>query len=153
MVTKANNFKRSIKTFRLALIILITLTSAGLSQVNNPEEYDLPENEVVNYLYGMKSDNPGLKASSIYFVGKYKIIEACENLIEEINNSDDEESNLLVAWSLYRIGDECCLKELEKIAKNHTSEKLKTFCSNLYQLKKIELAFLNEHSNRKDKNE
>ena len=101
-------------------------------------EYNLQQISIDNYLAGVQSDNNGLKASCIYFIGKYRILEANSQLMEEIANTENEDLKILIAWSLYRIGDDSCIKKLEQIAFSDESANLKSFCSNLYGIKVLE---------------
>ena len=88
-------------------------------------EYNLQQISIDNYLAGVQSDNNGLKASCIYFIGKYRILEANSQLMEEIANTENEDLKILIAWSLYRIGDDTSIKKLEQIAFSGESPNLK----------------------------
>ena len=140
MDSNTNYSKRINNIFRLTLIICFSSTILLFSQVKSDTEYDLPQIAITNYLLGAQSDNDGLKVSCIYFIGKYKVLEANAQLIEEINSTNDIDLKILIAWSLYRIGEESGINELEQIAINSESEDLKIFCSNLHGIKMLENA-------------
>lgn len=140
------NKGRSRGLFYYSLLLLFTLTATVFSQQNFTEKIVIPENEKANYINGITSGNPGLKSSCIYFAGRYRLSGAGEMLVEELKKSDEEKLSLLIAWSLYRIGNEWCMDELKKIAEKHSSDKLRKFCYNLNQLNKYELAL--ESSNQ-----
>jgi len=143
MESNNNYSKRIINIFRLTLIICFSSTILLFSQVKSDTEYDLPQIAIVNYLSGAQTDNAGLKASCIYFLGKYRVLEANSQLIDEIHNTKDENIRILIAWSIYRIGEESGINELEKIALNCESDNLKVFCSNLHGIKMLENALSN----------
>lgn len=125
------------KVFYILLTILFAAASVTFSQnINNNTV--IPESEKANYINGITSNNPGLKSSCIYFAGRYRLNEAGELLVKELKKSGEEDLSLLIAWSIYRIGEENCLEELNEIANNHNSKRLKTFCSHLNQQKKFE---------------
>jgi hypothetical protein len=129
------------KNFLFSLVILFSaLTSACFSQ-KLTYYTDIPEDAKENYITGITSDHPGLKSSCIYFAGRYMLKEAGELLVEELKKCREEDLSLLIAWSIYKIGEKNCLDELEKIAENHTSKRLKTFCAHLNQQKRFELEF------------
>jgi hypothetical protein len=127
--------------FYYSLIILFVFVSTGFSQNNITEDIVIDKNEKSNYIDGITSVNPGLKASCIYFAGRYRLNEAGSLLIEQLKRSNEEKLSLLIAWSIYRIGENDYLEELNFIAANHTSKRLKTFCAHLNQQKKFELTF------------
>lgn len=136
-IEKENRMKSLIYS---SLFILFALFSTGFSQQNFKESKVICENEKSNYINGITSDNPGLKASCIYFVGRYRLADAGDMLVEELKKSGQEDLSLLIAWSIYRIGDENCIEELKRIGENHNSKRLKIFCAHLNQQKKFELA-------------
>ena len=125
-----------------SLMLLLILSSTGFSQEFN-DNIDIPDYAKMNFLNGISSDNPGLKASSIYYAGRYELSGASAMLVEELKKSKEEKLSLLIAWSIYRIGDECCMDQLKKYAGNNSSKRLKEFCAHLEQQKKFELAFEN----------
>jgi len=143
MVTSTYKHRRVLNVLRLALILQLTISILAFSQTSTDDNIELPKEAVANLLLGIESDNYGLKTSSIYFAGKYKVIEAAQNLIKEINNSNDDDLTLMIAWSLFRIGDDLSCKELAKIANNHPSADLRTFCSKLHDMRQFELAIAN----------
>lgn len=142
MVTSTYKHRRVLNVLRLALILQLTISLLAFSQTSTDDKIELPKEAVANLLLGIQSDNYGLKTSSIYFAGKYKVIEAAQKLIKEINNSNDDDLSLMVAWSLFRIGDDSCCKELSKISNNHPSADLRAFCSKLHDMKQFELAIV-----------
>lgn len=112
-------------------------------QTNSDQRVELPDIAILNLLNGIQSDNYGVKMSSIYLAGKYKITEVSKNLIEEIKNSNDDELGQMLAWSLYQIGDDSYCEELQEFVKNHPSEKIRDFCANLHKIKQYETAVAN----------
>jgi hypothetical protein len=58
------------KNLLLTLVIALTLNAAVLNAQNNVV---LKKNHIENLNMGIKSDNPGLKKSAIYWAGKYEV--------------------------------------------------------------------------------
>lgn len=143
MDSKSNYSAQIGNIFRLTALILFSSTILLFSQAKSDTEYDLPQIAINNYIAGAQSDNDGLKASCIYFLGKYRVLEANSQLISEIRKTDNDNMKVLIAWSLYRIGDESCISELEQIAVNSESADLKAFASNLHGIKMLENALSN----------
>ena len=94
----------------------------------------------MNYIAGIQSDNIGLKKSSIYFAGKYLLKDASPCLIEEFKEADDESIAVIIAWAVYKIGDQHCVEKLNGLARNSRSEFVKNLCRNLCELKAYENA-------------
>ena len=112
-------------------------------QTNSDQRVELPDYAIVNILNGIQSDNYGVKMSSIYLAGKYKIVDVSQELVEEIKRSEDDELSQMLVWSLYEIGNDSCWKELQAIVKNHPSDQLRDFCANLYKIKEYEPVITN----------
>jgi hypothetical protein len=141
------NLYRITGIFRLTIILLFTSTIILFAQDKSDHaygrqdtEYDLPQIAIKNYLLGAQSDNEGLKVSCIFFLGKYRVLEANSQLIEEIGNTEDLNLKVLIAWSIYMIGEESGLDKLEELALSNESLDLKSFCSNLHGIKTLENA-------------
>jgi hypothetical protein len=141
------NSNRIFKIFRHSFIFLLFSSFILFAQGKSDHAYgrqdtgyDLPRIAIDNYLTGAQSDNDGLKASCIYFIGKYRVLEANSQLIKEIGNTEDEDLKILIAWSIYRIGDGAGLAKLDQLAANSESQNLKSFCSNLHGIKMLENA-------------
>ena len=142
MATTNNASRKGLKVLLLTVLLLFAMSSFLNSQTVSDQEIELPEYAIKSILQGIKSENEGVKRSCIYFAGKYKIKEASEYLVEELPSLDDGELCSMLAWSLYQIGNESYCNELQEIVKNHDSEELKNFCSNLRKIKEYETAIL-----------
>jgi hypothetical protein len=140
MEAAMKNYHRMKKLVYCSVLILLIITSTGFSQDFNENEV-ITQKERANYLAGIESENPGLKSSSIYFAGRYRLNEAGEMLVDELKKCQEEDLSLLIAWSIYKIGEQNCLEELNKIAANQSSKRLKKFCEHLKQQKKFEFTF------------
>ena len=54
---------------------------------------------------GINSGNQGLRMSSAYFLGEFKCDEAVIPLMKILKSDDNEESRIMSALSLLKIGD------------------------------------------------
>ena len=140
MATTNNVSRKGSTVLLLAVLVLFAMSSILNSQTHIIEEIELSDCAIKSILHGIKSENEGVKRGCIYFAGKYKIKEASESLVEELPSLEDGELCSMLVWSLYQIGNESCCKELQNIVKNHDSEELKNFCSNLSKIKEYGLA-------------
>ena len=115
----------------------MVLTSLQLHSEND-QPIELSEVNISNIQSGIQSDNFGLKMSSIYLAGKYKISRVSEDLVQELKTSSDEKICQMLVWSLYQIGDESCCEEMKTFVENHSSKKVRQFCNSLYQIKQYD---------------
>lgn len=143
MATANNTTRKGSRSLGLTIMALFLMSCSFQPQTNSDQRVELPDIAILNLLNGIQSDNYGVKMSSIYLAGKYKITEVSKNLIEEIKNSNDDELGQMLAWSLYQIGDDSYCEELQEFVKNHPSEKIRDFCANLHKIKQYETAVAN----------
>jgi hypothetical protein len=113
------------------LFILFLTFQIFSAQTETACSSKLPKCSVSNFILGVQSNIPGIKKCCIYFAGKYRVEEAVQILIEEFNRPGEGEYKPLIVWSLYRIGDEACIKKLRSILASETREEIKLFCSTL----------------------
>jgi hypothetical protein len=110
---RSQNYKS--KLAYLALVFLLT-GSLMYSQAN--ETKMVFSNEAISNLeMGIKSENDGLKKSSIYFAGKYEVIEVVEVLMDELDNADDTAMKYLISVALYKIGEADGMAKVEELSK------------------------------------
>ena len=148
MATGNKSYRNIPKLIGITFIAVILSSSFITSQTNSESRVMLKNIVKANILRGIQSDNYGLKMSSIYLAGKYKITDVSKELVKEMKASDNEEVCQMLVWSLYQIGDESCCKEMKAIIKNHPSEKIKSFCESMFMIKQYDST--NEKSDEKN---
>lgn len=95
--------KKTLTTLVLTLALTLTL---GYMNVLGQNTDRLHKNGIPNLKQAVQSENTGLKKSAIYMAGKYKIAEMVEPLVNQLAKEDDDNVKVLIALSLYEIGDE-----------------------------------------------
>ncbi len=102
---------------RTVIYLLLTLLVVGSTNFAQSKKH-LNERAIKNLIAGIKSENVGLKRSSIYFAGYYRIEDAA--IVTELRNlmfSDEEPGiKILAALSLYEIRNEDVLNDLNLLA-------------------------------------
>lgn len=96
------------RTLTYLVLALLAAFSISLAQT----EKQLSENAIENLVSGINSENNGLKRSSIYFAGYYKVESVVDELREVMFSDDDPSTQILAALALYEIGDEDVLDDL-----------------------------------------
>jgi len=86
-----------------------------------------------NYLDGLNSDNIGLRTSSAYFLGEMKSHKAVISLLRLLKNGETEESRIIAALSLYKIGSGIGIYRIKGSAESDKSEKVKRVMDRLYK--------------------
>jgi len=96
------------------------------------EKYELPDNAIKSLIMGIKSENPGLRKSSIFYAGQYKLEAAVDCLIDELQNENDPGTKILIALSLYKIGNPIVIDYIKEIAVQDENPKVKNMFSAIY---------------------
>ena len=108
----------------LVIFIYLLISCAVLLAEEKPKTV-ITKNNVKTLLCGIKSSNIGLRKSSIYFAGKYKIEEAVEILSNQLPKENDESIKYLIVISLAKIGSEKSLEVIKHMCKIDKSLKFK----------------------------
>ena len=122
--TKLNGLKAVVY-----ILITIFLATTVNAQENFLEKLPNKERAIQNLVLGIESDNSGLKRSSIYFAGKYRVTEAVNELIEVLNKEKDTEIRKVTALVLYKIGDQKGLNAVKKLAETDEDNRVRNLCA------------------------
>jgi len=122
------------KTTLFLTIVLLSafLVSSGFAQKNSINEITNNEYALKNLVAGIQSDNTGVKRSSIYFAGKYRIAEAEDALINQLNEEEDAGTRILIALVLYEMGSEEGLLEVQKLSLNDEDAKVRRMATQIF---------------------
>jgi hypothetical protein len=124
--------KSTINTFAknalLTLFAALVFTNLSMGQTEKAPKPLFKENAIKNLIVAIKSENEGLRKSGIYFAGLYEIKEAVETLVEEFKNEKNPKIRVLIALSLYRIGDEKGMESIYTAALHDNDSKVKRIC-------------------------
>jgi hypothetical protein len=117
-----------------AVLITVMLTTGFLSYAK-PKSTDpnvKEKNAIENLKNGIRSNNEGLKRSSIYFAGYYRISETVPVLTETLKNESAPGTKILIALVLYRIGDEKGINLVKDMASKDKNPEVRRMCSCIY---------------------
>lgn len=117
----------------VALSLIFVATVGELTaQPNSIKNITDNKYALENLLEGIKSDNNGVKRSSIYFAGKYRIAEAEETLIEQLKKEQTPENRILIALVLYKLQSEEGLLAVKNMAVSDTDEEVRRMSTHIY---------------------
>ena len=106
----------------LIVLLVITLTAAAGLQAQSSKYKNVTVNSVETLKQGIKSDNPGLRKSSIYMAGLYKIDEAVATLTEQLEKEKNPGIRILIALSLYNIGNSHGMDAVKDLSVNDNDQ-------------------------------
>ena|ERR1035437_886165 len=111
---------------------MLMVTSLAYAK-NDPSELNRKNKIAVeNLKVGIKSDNSGLKKSSIYYAGYYRITETVPALTEQIKKESDPKTRILIALVLYKIGDEKGIGLVKELAAKDSNPEVRRMCTCIY---------------------
>lgn len=118
-----------VKNALLTVMAVLVLTSATMGQSAKNAYPTFKENSIKNLIIGIKSENDGLRKSSIYFAGLYQVNEAVEALVDQFKVEKNPNNRVLIALVLYKIGDEKGMDAIYAAAVKDADLKVKRICS------------------------
>jgi hypothetical protein len=123
------------KTLYSIIIIIVLfagITISAQSKIQNDNPYNLSEAAIDNFKEGLKSDNEGLRRSCIYFLGQYKIGDAAFALMNLMDKESVPRNRILIAFSLYNIGDKWGMKKVKEHSILDNEKEVKRMCTAIY---------------------
>ena len=122
------------KTVTTLTILLVIALSAEVSLRAQSNKYkNITENSIETLKQGIKSDNTGLRKSSIYMAGFYKIDEAVDILTGQLLVEKDPGIKILIALSLYNIGNPEGVEAIRKLAVKDSNSEVRRMSTILYK--------------------
>jgi hypothetical protein len=119
---------KNLKLTFAVLVMSLLFTSLLAGQESGKTEFKkMSETGITNLINGVKSDNPGLKKSSIFMAGKYNVVEMEDVLIAELKNQNDPEIKLLIATALHGMYSKKGMIALEDFAQDSSNPRLQKF--------------------------
>lgn len=118
------------RTLTLIALVLLLVSTNSFAQAKD----QLTDNQLQTLVTGIKSDNLGLKRSSIFFAGYYKLSETVDVLKDEMLNAENPDIQILAALALYEIGDDDVMVDLNVLAKNKDEDyKVRRMAQAIYE--------------------
>ena len=116
---------------KAALIIAMAFvfTSASNAQDWSRKKPVVKPEAVANLIVGIKSENDGLRKCAIYYAGKYEVDQAVDALIEQLDVEKISKMRILIALSLYKIGNEDGLDAIYANALKESDPNVKRMCN------------------------
>lgn len=122
-------------TLLAAAVIVLTAAFASTAHAQVSEDAITEQYKFAfeNLAEGITSDNYGVRRSSIYFAGEYKLQKAVEPLVEQLEREEDPQLRILIGLSLYQIGASDGMEKVQELANNDKNDKVRAMFSQIYQ--------------------
>lgn len=98
-------------------IVVVLMLIAATPEIRSQSTDRINLNSITSLKNGITSNNAGLRKSSIYMAGLYKVKEVAPLLAEEMKKELDPSTKILIALSLFKTGDENFFGTIETMAK------------------------------------
>jgi hypothetical protein len=125
------------------LIIVFTIISfsyvysqdSDVAKKHTKLNYDLV---MSNFEKNLNSENHGVRMCTIENIGRYKMANFENDLIELLKNEQNIEDKKIIALSLFQLGSFDSILELKNSVINSNNNEYKEYCTNLFN-KNVEL--------------
>ena len=125
--------KNTNRTLNFVLLLTIFLvSSAAIAQKKSISDVTKNEHALKNLVAGIQSENDGLKRSSIYFAGKYRIAEVEKILINQLQKEENPSTRILIALVLYEMGSTEGFLAVRQLAQNDDNERVRRMATHIY---------------------
>jgi hypothetical protein len=125
--------KNTNRTLNFVLLLTIfLLSSAAIAQKQSISDLTANEHALKNLIAGIQSENDGLKRSSIYFAGKYRIAEVENILINQLRKEVNPSTRILISLVLYEMGSIEGLLVVQQLAQNDDNERVRRMATHIY---------------------
>ncbi len=122
------------KTVTTLVMLLVIALNANVGLKAQSNKYkNVNEYSLESLKQGIQSDNQGLRKSAIYLAGIYRIDEAVETLTEQLTKEKDPGIRVLIALSLYNIGNPDGMEAVKHLARVDKDNEVKRMSTALYR--------------------
>lgn len=122
-------------TAAIFMSAVLVFNSANIFAASNKDTEKLEKLNKKRFLanleYGIKEGNTGLKKSAIYYVGLYKLSKAVDFLVDQLDEEKDPDIRMLIALSLYKVGDEKGFKAIKTMSEEDDNPSVRNYCKEI----------------------
>lgn len=118
--------------FLLVAILFFFLVTDSFGQNQKISDLSKHKYALENLEMGIKSENEGVRESSVYFAGQYRFIDTEDTLIAQLKVEKKSDIRVLIGLALYRMNSEKGMNELQKLALNDENSRVRRMSSAIY---------------------
>jgi len=123
---------KTYKGFLTAVLLAVVLTGSGYTQSNSIKDITAHKYALENLIAGIHSENDGVRRSSIYLAGYYRITQTEDALIDQLKKEKNASTRILIALVLYELGSEKGLFEVKDLSLNDKEAKVRRMATQIY---------------------
>lgn len=123
------------KTYKGTLttvLLTLVLTTSVWAQNNSIKEALDYKYAMKNLVAGIHSENDGVRRSSIYLAGYYRITEAEDALIDQLTDEKNASTRILISLVLYELGSEKGMQKVKNVSVNDGDAKVRRMATQIY---------------------
>jgi hypothetical protein len=125
----------------ITAIVLLTSVSS-LAQVNHLKDFTQHKYAYENLSAAIKSDNEGVREDAIYLVGKYRLIDFENDLLNQLDKEKNPNIKVLIGLALYRMESERGVQRMLELSSKDSDARVRRMSLAIYN------EYLNGNSNR-----
>jgi len=125
----------------ITAIVLLTSVSS-LAQVNHLKDFTQHKYAYENLSAAIKSDNEGVREDAIYLVGKYRLIDFENDLLNQLDKEKNPNIKVLIGLALYRMESEKGVQRMLELSSKDSDARVRRMSLAIYN------EYLNGNSNR-----
>jgi len=118
--------------FGLVVVLFFALFTNSFAQNQSTKDLGLSKNSSQSLVMGIHSDNTGVRESSIYLVGKYRISDLENELISQLKVEKDSDIKVLIGLALFRMNSEKGMNELQMLTKKDSNPRVRRMSQAIY---------------------
>jgi HEAT repeat protein len=118
-------------TVKKAGLVILTVLLIGSTITAQDRKATLSEKNVKCLISALQHENEGVKRDAIYYAAFYNVSEAIPTLIEELRKEKNPKLRLLIALSLYKLGDPEGIEAVYQSAMSDSDAKVRRMCNSI----------------------
>lgn len=123
---------KALLTKSVLMLVLFFSFNSGLFAQNSIKDITDHKYALDNLRMGISSENDGVRKSSIYFAGKYRIQELEDNLIEQLSEENNPAVKVLIALALFEMDSEKGMEAVKILSLTDQNEKVRKMAYFIY---------------------
>ncbi len=117
----------------ILVLSLLVLTCSFSVNAQSSNYKNVTKNSIETLKQGIKSDNEGVRKSSIYMAGLYKIDEVVDVLVDQLHREKDSNTKVLIALALYNIGNPEGIDAVKDLSEKDQDLRVKRMSTAIYR--------------------
>ena len=113
-------------------LLTLVLTTSAFSQNNSIKEAMDNKYALKNLVAGIHSENDGVRRSTIYLAGYYRITEAEDALIDQLTDEKNASTRILISLVLFELGSEKGMQEVKNVSVSDADAKVRRMATQIY---------------------